>query len=241
MPQEETTWDEAARRRALDEARREHEEKRARAELFVAGIGERLVRLAELRPFRFVRTRRVEAEFYLRRLTGFEGYEDGDINWAEQSIDGYLPHVFRAFLRRFGFARGALFEGGMADDAGELLAFRPAAEEVLRRCGLTSFLDGNSLVFMLQQGHAFRYFQAENDIVYDAPVLQYTRCDPAPRQIAPGFAELLAAELDLMEEANRLEREAGGYLLTVEHGFARRTYPAPSDAPRPVDAEDDLI
>ena len=222
------------------ESSRVYNEGRERAEQFVAGIRERLVRLAELRPFRFVATRRAEAEAYLRRLTEFEGFDDGGIYWAARAIRGNLTHVYTAFLRQMGHARGALFEGSAAD-ADELLDYKPAAEEILRRCGVPSFLDEHSLVFMLHQGYTFCYFQTDYKILYDAPVFQYTECDPAPRPIAPGFAELLDAELTLMEETNRTEREQGGYLLTVEHGFARRTYPALSDAPRPLDTEDDLI
>ncbi|HEX7956989.1 MAG TPA: hypothetical protein VF508_08610, partial [Pyrinomonadaceae bacterium] len=173
-------------------------------------------------------------------LTEFAGFDDAALHWAAQGISGNLPHVFRAYLGQMGHARGALFEGSAAD-ADELLAYRPAAEKIMRRCGVESFLNDDSLVFMLHQGYTFCYFQTEHEIIYDSPVFQYTECDPAPRRIAPGFAELLDAELALMEETNRLERASGGYFITVEHGFSRRTYPALSDGPRPLDTPDDLI
>ncbi len=55
MSGEETARDEAALRRSSEELRRDHEEERGRAEGFVTGMGERLMRLAGLRPFRFAR------------------------------------------------------------------------------------------------------------------------------------------------------------------------------------------
>jgi len=62
-----------------------------------------------------------------------------------------------------------------------------------------------------------------------------------PKQIAAGFAVLLDAELRLMEETNRLERESGGYFITVSGGYTRRLYPAEGDGPPPLETDDDLI
>jgi hypothetical protein len=94
---------------------------------------------------------------------------------------------------------------------------------------------------MLHQGYTFSYFQASHGPDFDAPVFQYTECDPAPKQVSPGFAEMLDAQLRLMEENNRREHETGGYFLTVAGGFTRRSYPALNDGVRPLDSEDELI
>ncbi len=44
-----------------------------------------------------------------------------------------------------------------------------------------------------------------------------------------------------MEETNRLERESGGYFITVSGGYTRRLYPAEGDGPPPLETDDDLI
>jgi hypothetical protein len=147
--------------------------------------------------------------------------------------------VYEEFLRRMGHARGALFAGSDIEPR-HLFRYRHEAEEIMRGCGVERFLDADSVVFMLHQGYSFCYFQSPAP-EFDAPVFQYTECDPAPKLIARGFAELLDAEVTLMEETSRVSRESGGYLLTVSGGFERRLYPAPGEGPRPLDREDELL
>src|SRR5688500_15524916 len=170
------------------ESERVYNEEKARAEEAVTRIRERLLRIAAERPFRFVATHWDDAVDYIGRLTDFEGFDENEM-YGARCTQGTFPHVYAAFLRQMGRARGVLFEGSEAD-AGELSEYRDAAEEILKRCGVESFLDADSVVFMLHQGYSFCYFQAGYGI-YDSPVFQYVECEPAPKQVAPGFAEFL--------------------------------------------------
>jgi hypothetical protein len=215
------------------------DEDEKRAGLLINGIRERLIRLAERRAFRFVNTFRGEAAEYLRSLTEFEGFDEDEIDGAN-CTRGHFTNVYTAFLRQMGHARGRLFRGSDAEPS-RLRDYREAAEELLESCGVESFLDENSVVFTFHQGYTFSYFQAGQRPDYDSPVFQYVECDAGPKKIADGFAEMLDAEVRLMEEVNRMERESGGYFLTVAGGFERRVYPALDDGVRPLDAEDELI
>ena len=210
-----------------------------RAEEIILSARERLSALAERRAFRFVNTRREEAEEYLRHLTEFEGYEYTEIPFLKCAA-GLFPLVFRFYLRHLGRARGELFAGRDADPD-SMPEYREAADRFLAARGVKNFLDDLSVVFMFHQGYSFLYFQSGHDIAFDAPVFQYVEGEPAPKQIAAGFAELLDAELRLMEENNRLERQTGGYLITVSGGYTRRLYPAQGDGPSPLESEDELI
>jgi hypothetical protein len=222
-----------------EESNRAYEEKEERADLIIEGIRERLVRLVDQRAFRFVDTTWEEAVEYLGRLSEFEGFDENEI-YGARCTQGLFPHVYRAFLRQMGRARGELFRGSEVEPS-RLSDYREAAEELLKSCGVESFLDENSVVFMFHQGYTFSYFQAAHGPDFDAPVFQYVECDPAPKQIAAGFAEMLDAEVRLMEENNRRGHKIGGYFLTVEGGFTRMVYPALGEGRRPLDCEDEFI
>ena len=59
--------------------------------------------------------------------------------------------------------------------------------------------------------------------------MQWIEKEPAPRAVASTFAEMVDAELTLMEDNNRGFREGGGYYLTLyPNGEARSHYPAQS-------------
>ena len=60
----------------FEESSRDFQEKEARAAQVVTRIRERLIRLVEERPFRFVDTYSEDAEDYLGRLTEFEGFDE---------------------------------------------------------------------------------------------------------------------------------------------------------------------
>lgn len=221
------------------ESNRAFNEQKERAAALITRLRERLVRLSEERPFRFVNTYREEAEDYLRRLTEFRGFDEYEI-YGARTTRGLFPHVYTEFMRQMGHARGALFAGSEAEPS-LLRDYEGAAYAMLERCGVEPFLDAYSAVFMLHQGYSFCYFQTAHGPDFDAPVFQYTECDPAPKQVAPGFAEFLDAELSLMEENNRLSRESGGYFITVAGGFERRLYPALDEGRTPLDSEDELL
>jgi hypothetical protein len=214
------------------------DESRARAAQVVTRIRARLLLLAVSPPFRFVNTRRDEADDYLRRMTEFVGFDEDEMAAANHAM-GPFPLVYEEFLRQMGHARGALFAGSEIEPR-RLLLYRHMAEEIMSNCGVGRFLDADSVVFMTHQGYSFCYFQAAAP-AFDAPVFQYVECEDAPKQIAPGFAEFLDAEVGLMEENDRMTRESGGYFITVSGGFERRLYPALDEGRRPLDCDDELL
>jgi hypothetical protein len=73
---------------------------------------------------------------------------------------------------------------------------------------------------------------------FDAPVYQYAEGEAAPKKVSEGFAGLLDSELKLMEENNRLQRESGGYFVSLAGGFRRTIYPARDEGPSPLETED---
>ncbi|MCA1620854.1 MAG: SMI1/KNR4 family protein [Acidobacteria bacterium] len=215
------------------------DENRERAAEVITQIRGRLLLLAVSPPFRFVNTYRDEADDYLRRMTEFVGFDEDEVAAANHAV-GPFPGVYEEFLRQMGHARGALFAGSEIEPY-RLLLYRHMAEEMMSNCGVERFLDADSVVFMTHQGYSFCYFQSPSASAFDAPVFQYVECEPAPKQIAPGFAEFLDAEVRLMEENDRMTRESGGYFITVSGGFERRLYPALDEGRRPLDCEDELL
>lgn len=213
-----------------------------RAEEIIDGIKQRLIKLAENRPFRFIDTEREDARRYLRTMKSFSGYDENEMYGVRlmNGPAGNFPHVFAAYLRKMGKERGALFSGSDAEPE-SMSEYRQQAEELLEGCGVKSFLDENSVVFMFHQGYSFLYFQASYNILFDAPIYQYTEGEAGPKQVAAGFTELLDAEVSLMEENNRAAHESGGYLITVMGDYVRTVYPALSNGARPIDMDDEFI
>ena len=215
------------------------ESDRQRAEALIAEIERRIGRLAENRAFRFVGTDRGAAEEYLRDVTMFVGWLGEDVDDLEAELGVEFPTVFRVYVEWTAGGRGALFAGSAAEPR-EMAEYRERAAELAASAGAGPFLGDRSVVFLLHQGYSFLYFEAAGG--YDAPVFQYVQGEPAPKQVAAGFAELLEAQVRELEELNRLERESGGYLLTVyPGGFTRRVYPARGEGVSPLDMEDELI
>ena len=217
----------------------ESERQQARASKLVNEIVSRLVRLLQERPFRFVDTTREDARAYLARQSSLMGMLGREVN-ALQKLNTKFPRVFTAFLKQLGRERGELFAGSDFDPY-RMREYKRQAEEMLRRAGVKSFLGPRSVVFMFHQGYTFSYFEGGDPSQFDSPVYQYVEGEKAPRRVAAGFAELLDAEVSLMEENNRMERESGGYFITVRGGFTRRVYPAMDEGARPLDTEDQFI
>ena len=215
------------------------ENERLRAEAVVEGIRRRIESLAEGRAFRFVNTERAAAEAYLHDLSTFVGWLEDDVDDLEAELGVKFPAVFRAYVEHTAGGRGALFAGSDAEPR-QMADYRERATELIDEAGASEFLDDKSAVFLFHQGYSFLYFKADGG--YDAPVFQFVEGEAAPRQVAPGFAEFLDAQVRELEELNRTERESGGYLMTVyPGGYTRRVYPALGDGVRPLDMEDELI
>jgi hypothetical protein len=71
---------------------------------------------------------------------------------------------------------------------------------------------------------------------FDGPPMQYTETEREAQQVAPTFAEMVDAELQLMESNSKGFREQGGYYLTLHPGGGTtRAHPALSSGERPLD------
>ena len=212
---------------------------RERAGAVITDIERRIKRLAENRAFRFVGTGRAEAEAYLFDLSTFVGWPEADVDELETELGVKFPAVFRAYVENTAGGRGELFAGSDAAPY-QMADYRQRAAELLDEAGTSDFLDDKTAVFLFHQGYSFLYFKADGG--YDAPVFQFVEGEAAPKQIAPGFAEFLDAQVRGLEELNRMERESGGYLLTAyPGGYTRRVYPALGEGVSPLDLEDELI
>ena len=217
----------------------EDERERARANKIINDIAERLWRLREERPFRFLETTREDAWAYLARRGSCMGMLGRDVNMLKK-LNTKFPRVFVAYLRRMGRERAGLFIGSDAEPY-YMHEYKQQAIEALRAGGVKQFLGRHSVVFLLHQGYSFLYFEGGNPSQFDSPIYQYIEGEPEPKRIAAGFAELLDAEVRLMEENNRAERAAGGYFITVKGGFVRRVYPAQGQGKLPLEMEDQFI
>jgi hypothetical protein len=66
--------------------------------------------------------------------------------------------------------------------------------------------------------------------------MQWTETERVPVQVAAGFADMVDAELRLMERNNASFRERGGYYLTLHpEGGTSAEYPALASGERPLD------
>jgi len=215
------------------------------ADALVDEMAKRLWRVAEERPFRFRDTSLSEARPYFfgrRHYAGLNEYEvaiieTGDPGVGVQGGEARFTRFFRAYLKRLGKARGLLFEGSEAHPF-HMERYKAAALGLLEESGVEPFLGPHSVVFMFHQGYTFCYFDCGDPSAFDAPVYQYVEGEPGPKKIAEGFAQMLDAEVSLVEEVNLAEIESGGYFVTIKGGLVQRTYPAGGDGPRPLDTED---
>jgi hypothetical protein len=184
----------------------------ARADEITESIQARLIKLVENRPFRFFDTKREDAEAYLACLVNFTGYAEAEIQDIETDLAVRFPTVFRAYLKKFGKARGDLFVGEDTElsQAGRYRAF---LAEMISEDGIPSFLQSNSIVFLSSQGCMFRYFHAEES--FDCPVYSYVDGRKKPKEDAKSFASLLNSEVKAMERLARLQRENGGFFLRI--------------------------
>ena len=217
----------------------EDERDRARANKIINDIADRIWRLREERAWRFVETTREDAWAYLSGVGVCMGLLGRDVN-ALQKLNTKFPRVFVAYLKRMGRERGEFFAGSDAEPY-LMHEYKQRAVGMLKERGVKSFLGRHSVVFLCHQGYSFLYFEGGDPSRFDSPVYQYIEGEPGPKRISEGFAELLDAELSLMEENNRAERAAGGYFITVKGGSVRRVYPARGGDKTPLEAGDHFI
>ena len=104
---------------------------------------------------------------------------------------------------------GDLFRGSHLAAIEEFEQFRADALELLAETDPVLSLPPEAVVFLSHQGYTFSYILAVGG--FDGPPMQWIETEMKSRQVAATFAEMVEAELQLMESNNRAFREKGGY------------------------------
>jgi hypothetical protein len=204
------------------------------AATIVSGWKQRLIALAEEPEYVFRDTSRRLIEQHHRRLTTFVGYAEPEVAEAEARLGVRFPAVFRQYLLEMGKSPGDLFRGSQLAGIGEFEQFRADALELLAETDPALTLPSEAVVFLSHQGYTFVYLLAVGG--FDGPPMQWTETEHEPRQAASTFAEMVDAELLLMESNNRAFREQGGCYLTLHpEGGATQSYPALSSGERSLE------
>src|SRR5262245_14796558 len=182
----------------------------------IADWKRRLTALAENPPYVFRDTPSELIDQHRRKLTTFVGHLDAEVAEAEARLGVSFPSLFRAYLLQMAKSPGDLFCGSDLAGPADLELFRGRALELLGETDRTLTLPPQAVVFLSHQGYQFLYLLATGG--FDGPVFQWVEAEGEPRQVASTFAEMVDAELELMESNNRKSREHGGYYLTLLPG-----------------------
>jgi hypothetical protein len=200
----------------------------------IAGWQRRLVALAQTPDFVFRDTPQHLIEQHYHRLTTFVGYSEPEVAAAELSLGVRFPAVFREYLRGMAKSPGDLFRGSHMAGIAEFPQFRADALELLAETDPLLSLPPTAVVFLSHQGYTFAYLLAAGG--FDGPPMQWTETERKPRQVAATFADMVDAELRLMESNNAAFRGQGGYSLTLHpEGGSSQSHPALASGERPLD------
>ncbi len=190
--------------------------------------------MAENPPYVFRDTPPELIEQHHRRLTTFAGYSAREITDAEARLGICFPAVFRTYLREMAKSPGDLFRGSHLAGIADFEQFRYDALELMAETDPALTLPRDAVVFLFHHGYTFVYHLATG--AFDSPPMQWTETEREPRQVAETFAEMVNAELRLMETNNQAYREKGGYYLTLHPGGgATESHPALASGERPLD------
>lgn len=204
------------------------------ASSIVASWKQRLTALADNPEYVFRDTPQQLVEQDYRRLTTFFGYPETEIAAAEVRLGVRFPTVFRQYLLEMAKSPGNLFRGSKLAGLAEFEQFRADALELLAETDPALALPREAVVFLFHQGYTFVYLLAVGG--FDGPPMQWTETEHQPRQVAPTFADMVDAELQLMELNNRGFRENGGYYKTLHpKGGESMSFPALNSGERPLD------
>jgi SMI1 / KNR4 family (SUKH-1) len=167
-------------------------------------------------------------------LTTFVGYPEAEVVAAEARLGVRFPAVFRQYLLEMGKSPGDLFCGSDLAGLAQFEQFRTDALALLAETDPALTLPPEAVVFLFHQGYMFVYLLAVGG--FDGPPMQWTETEREPRQVAPTFADIVDAELQLMESNSRAFREQGGYYKTLNlEGGDSMDFPALSSGERPLD------
>jgi hypothetical protein len=200
----------------------------------IAGWKQRLTALTENPDYVFRNTPRDLIEQEYRRLTNFVGYPESEVAATEARLGVQFPMVFRQYLLEMAKSPGDLFRGSDLAGIGEFEQFRSNALELLAETDAALTLAPEAVVFLFHQGYTFVYLLAVGG--FDGPLMQWTETEREPRQAAATFADMVDAELRLMESNNRKFRQQGGYYKTLHRGGgSSMQFPALDSGERPLD------
>jgi len=204
------------------------------ASTIIAVWKQRLIAMAENPEFVFRDTPRHLIEKHYRRLTTFVGYPESEVANAEVRLGAQFPAVFRQYLLEMAKSPGNLFRGSGRASITQFEQFRTEALELMAETDAALTLPPQAVVFLFHQGYTFVYLFAVGG--FDGPPMQWTETEREPQRVASTFAEMVDAELRLMERNNRSFREKGGYYLTLDAGGgATQSFPALASGERPLD------
>jgi hypothetical protein len=210
-----------------------------RARQIIDQVRGRLLAMASRPPYRFKATRRTDARRYQESARTFVGAEETELAALERRIGGPLPAVYRTFAATMGRHAGDLFCGSDVGSDRWPELHRMATELVVES-GADFTLPADAHVFLVHQGYQFSYVLA--DAGFDGPVYLFDEGSPEPAEQAGSFAELLASQLELMEQVHRQLHERGGYFLTVgRDGSVHQQYPALASGVRALDHQDHFV
>jgi hypothetical protein len=200
----------------------------------IAGWKQRLTALADSPEYVYRDTPQHLIEQDYRRLTTFVGYPEPEIAAAETRLGVRFPAVFREYLLEMGKSPGDLFRGSNLAGLADFEQFRADALALLAETDPALTLPPEAVVFLFHQGYTFVYLLAVGG--FDGPPMQWTETEREPRQVARTFADMVDAELGLMESNNQAFRERGGYYKTLHpEGGGSMDFPALSSGERPLD------
>lgn len=200
----------------------------------IADWKQRLVAMAENPPYVFRKTPRHLIDEHYRRVTTFVGFSESEVAAAEARLAVHFPAVFRTYLLEMAKSPGDLFRGSRLASVENFEQFRIDALDLLSETDPTLSLPPEAVVFLSHQGYTFVYLVAAGG--FDSPPMQWTETEREPRQVAASFAEMVDAELRLMESNNKKSREQGDYYLTLHPGGgATASHPALASGERPLE------
>jgi|GEM_PF-2911904 len=195
---------------------------------------QRLIAMVDNAPYVFRDTPQQLIEQEYRRLTTFTGFPETEVAAAEVRLGIRFPAVFRQYLLEMAKSPGNLFRGSDLAGPNEFERFRADALELFAETDPALSLPHEAVVFLFHQGYTFVYLLADGQ--FDGPPMQWTETECAPQQVASTFAEMVDAELQLMEHNNRAFRERGGYYKTLHPtGGTSMEIPARNSGVRPLD------
>jgi len=195
----------------------------------IAGWKHRLTEMAANSPYVFRDTPDDLIEQFKQKKTLFIGWSDREISSAEAELGIAFPTVFRQYLLEMGKSNGDLFCGSECAEIDEFEKYQMTA---LRMLDPDLSLPRHAVVFMTHQGYTFLYFEAKGG--FDAPIMQWIERERAPKQVSPGFCELVNAELGLAESNHKYLHEKGGQFVTLSRSGGS-TWWSPSSGKRPLD------